>query len=73
MKEEENKKKNPLNAYIKYSGLAIQMIVTMCLGAWVGFKLDAYFKNANHLFTVFILLLSVIASMYFVISSLNRK
>lgn len=73
MEQESPQKKNQLSQYVKYSGLATQMIVTMCLAAWAGLKLDEYFKVKSHLFTIFLLLFSVIASLYFVISNLIRK
>jgi hypothetical protein len=71
--QEKEKRKKQLNTYIKYSGVATQMIVTMCLAAWGGMKLDEHFGVKSHLITVFLLLFSVIASIYFVIQSLTRE
>lgn len=70
--QKESKKKRALNDYVKYSGLGFQMIVTMCLGAWAGIKLDQHFGVKSHLFTIFLLLFSVIASIYFAISTIMR-
>jgi ATP synthase protein I len=72
-KDQPSPKKNPLNAYMRYSGIGFQMIGTMVLGAWAGIKLDEHFKVKNHWFTIGLLLFSVIASIYFVIRSLMRN
>ncbi|WMJ72507.1 AtpZ/AtpI family protein [Cytophagaceae bacterium ABcell3] len=70
----QSQKKRPLEAYIKYSGLAMQMIMLMLIAVWAGSKLDAYFEVKNRLFTIFLLLFSVIGSVYLVIKSLlNNK
>jgi F0F1-type ATP synthase assembly protein I len=48
------------------------MIATILLGAWGGIELDDYFHLESHLFTVVLMLLSVVASMYFVIRGLMK-
>jgi len=48
----EEKKDKPSNSFIKYSGLGVQMLVTLGVGAWLGLKLDQYF---NLKFPVFLL------------------
>ena len=59
--------------YLKYSGLAFQMIGAMVLAAFAGGKLDAYFQTENPWFTIVLLVLAVVASMVLVILSLNKK
>jgi F0F1-type ATP synthase assembly protein I len=49
------------------------MIAIIALGAWAGVKLDEYFEVKSRLFTIFLLLFSVIASIYSVIRSLLKK
>jgi ATP synthase protein I len=73
-KETENsgKKNDQPNNYLKYSGIAFQMIATILLGAWAGIALDDHFKVESHMFTVVLMLVSVIASMYLVIRSLMK-
>jgi len=39
---EEEKSKPP--SYSKYAGLGIQMVVTLGVGAWLGYKLDQYLE-----------------------------
>jgi len=59
--------------YLKYSGIAFQMIGAMVLAAWGGRKLDAHFQTQNPWFTIVLLVLAVIGSMVLVILSLNKK
>ncbi|HXA01363.1 MAG TPA: AtpZ/AtpI family protein [Cytophagaceae bacterium] len=66
------KKSDQPNNYLKYSGIAFQMIATILLGAWGGIALDDYFKVESHMFTVVLMLVSVIASMYLVIRGLMK-
>ena len=59
--------------YLKYSGMAFQMIGAMVLAAWGGRKLDDYFQTENPWFTILLLVLAVIGTMALVILSLNKK
>jgi len=51
------------------------MLATIGLSAWAGIKLDEYYKVKNHWFTISLLLLGVVGSIYFVVRSLlnNEK
>lgn len=71
-KDKNEEKKKLLNEYVKYSGVAMQMIVTFCLATWAGIKLDAHFHVKTHLFTIFLLLFAVVSSIYFVIKSVTK-
>ncbi|MBX9853759.1 MAG: AtpZ/AtpI family protein [Cytophagaceae bacterium] len=64
--------KEPVKNYVKYSSMVMQMIATIALGAFAGVKLDQYFEVKSHLFTIGLLLFSVIASIYYVIRSLMK-
>lgn len=70
--DKNQQRKNQLKTYVRFSGIAMQMIVTFCLAAWAGLKLDEYFEVKSHLFTVFLLLFAVISSIYFVIKTVTR-
>jgi ATP synthase protein I len=48
------------------------MIATIGLAAWAGIKLDEYFQVKSHMFTVVLMLLGVIGSMYLVIKGLMK-
>lgn len=70
--EQKDEKKKQLNEYVKYSGIAMQMVVTFCLATWAGLKLDAHFQVKSHIFTIFLLLFAVVSSIYFVIKSVTK-
>ena len=59
--------KKPLNSYARFSGMAIQMFAIIGLGTFAGVKLDEYYPNEHNLFSVSLALISVIASIIFVI------
>lgn len=59
--------KKQLNGYARFSGLAIQMFAIIGLGTFAGVKLDEYYPNKHNLFSVSLALISVIASIVFVI------
>ncbi|MFD2246916.1 AtpZ/AtpI family protein [Pontibacter ruber] len=73
----EDKPKQPgegsVKQYMKYSGMAFQMIGALVLAAWLGMKLDEHFQTENPWFTIVLLLLAVMASMVLIILSLNKK
>jgi hypothetical protein len=70
--DQKNGKKKLLNEYIKYSGIAMQMVVTFCLATWGGLKLDEHFQVKSHIITIFLLLFAVVSSIYFVIKSVTK-
>lgn len=39
-----NKKSKPYNSYLKYSGLAIQLLAAIGIFGWLGYVLDSYLK-----------------------------
>ncbi|GGK83680.1 hypothetical protein GCM10011405_34450 [Rufibacter glacialis] len=62
-----------MKPYLKYSGLAFQMIAVITLAAVGGRKLDAHFQNETPWWTLGLLIVAVFASVYSVIVSLTRK
>ncbi len=68
----ENKKKKQLNKFLQLTGVGLQMGLTIYLGAWAGKKLDAHFEYEKKTFTIILTLVALIASIYSVISQLNR-
>jgi len=60
------------NDFLRYSGMATQMAITIGLCVWAGLKLDAYL-HTGRLFTLVLSLVGVIVAMYFVIKDLTRK
>ena len=68
----EKKQKNKLNAYAKYSGLAIQMGVIICIGVFGGQYIDKLVGFKTPWFTIFLSLLGVFVSLYIVIKEVIK-
>jgi Putative F0F1-ATPase subunit Ca2+/Mg2+ transporter len=62
-----NKEDKPTNSFLKFSGLGLQMLVTIGLGAWLGHKLDQYLELKFPVFLltfVFVLFGGVMYQLY---------
>ena len=70
--QKSSKKSKPLNNYLKFSGMAVQMGVTIALGAWGGSKLDELFDTNSRGFTILLSLLSIAVAMYLVIKEVIK-
>lgn len=69
-----NKSKNRLNDYAKYSSLAIQMMVIIIAGTLGGLKLDQYLSLKFPIFTLILSLVSVFGALYIALKDfLNKK
>lgn len=64
---------NQLNSYIKYSSLAIQMMLIICIGVYGGYRLDKYLNFDFPLFTILLSFLSVGASIWYAVKDLLKK
>ena len=66
------KKKNQLNSYARFSGIAFQMMVIIGLGCWGGVKLDESYPNDYHAFMLIGSLGGIGMAMYWVIKKVAR-
>jgi ATP synthase protein I len=66
-------RQDQLKPYLKYSGLGFQMIAVLVLAAWGGMTLDDKVGNKNPWWTIGLMLLGVITSMYMIIKSVTKK
>ena len=64
--------KGKLQSYMKYSGLAFQMLIVLGIAAYGGMRLDAYLGNKNPWFTILFMVLGVIGSIYKIIVSVMK-
>lgn len=76
----DNKPKRPLKdttdkatSYVRYSGMAFQMLASIGLGVWAGLKLDEWQGNENPIWTVVLSLTSIGASLYLFIRQLPKE
>ncbi len=65
--------KKPVNNYMKYSSMGIQMLVTIFLGVFGGRYLDKYFEFKTPIFTLVLSLLSVVVAIYMAIKDFLKK
>jgi len=67
-----SRKKKPSKYYLKYSGIAFQMIAVMVLSVLLGLFLDRKFQIQNQIFTLIFALLGVVLAIGFVIIQLLK-
>lgn len=72
-KKPEQRRQDSIKPYVKYSGMASQMIGALVIAAFAGRKLDAYVGNEKPWFTIGLLLVAVMGTMLLTILSLNKK
>jgi F0F1-type ATP synthase assembly protein I len=66
------KEKDNSNSFLKYSGLGVQMLVTLCVGAWLGMKLDQYFELTFPVFLIIFVFVLFGGIMYQLYKTLNK-
>jgi ATP synthase protein I len=69
----EASRQDQLKPYLKYSGLAFQMIATLVAAAYAGMWLDEKQGNKNPWWTIGFMVVAVIGSIYMVIKSVTQK
>lgn len=67
-----NKKLNQYNSYLKYSGLALQLLVAIGVCGWLGYKADQYIDNKYPIFMLLLGFLGFSGMMYHIYRSINR-
>ena len=68
----EDNQKKPVNNFLKYSGLGIQMLASIGIGAWLGLKLDKYLELKFPAFLLTFVFVIFGALMYQLYRSLNK-
>lgn len=68
-----NEKKKNLNNFAKYSGIAFQMLATIGVFTFAGYKIDAYRHSKTPLFTAILSIVGVVLSLYQVVKQLNKN
>ena len=61
------------SAFVQYSAIGFQMLATIGLGVWAGFKLDEWQGNAKPIWTIVLSLTAIGASLYLFIRSLPKQ
>lgn len=66
-----NSGKTPSN-FIRYSGMAMQMLGTILVFTYAGYKLDQWQMNKTPIWTLVLSLTSIAASLYLLIRSMPK-
>jgi hypothetical protein len=69
----DKKQKQPLNAYVRYSGLGFQMIAIFLAAAYAGRKLDELWALSFPAMTLSLLLLAVVVSMIVLVKTISSN
>ena len=67
-----NKKLNQYNSYLKYSGLALQLLAAIGVSGWIGSKIDQWLNMKLPIFMIVLGLIGFAGVMYQVYRSINR-
>lgn len=68
----EDDQKKPVNNFLKYSGLGIQMMLSIGIAAWLGLKLDQYLQLKFPAFLLTFVFVTFGGMMYQLYRSLNK-
>jgi F0F1-type ATP synthase assembly protein I len=71
-KDQRPQNQNPINEYVKYSGLAFQMAALILLGYWLGSKIDKWLDLSIPVFTIILILVFLSLTFYSLIKSLPK-
>ncbi len=66
------KPKRSLNKYVRFTGIAFQLGATIYLAAYVGKWLDAKFLMEKKIFTLVLILIGLIASIWSIVKQLDK-
>lgn len=67
------KKPSRYSNYLKYSGLALQLLITIFVCGWLGYKADQYFNNKYPMLMLLLGFLGFAGIMYQIYRSINRQ
>lgn len=65
--------KNQSSKFLKYSGLATQMLGTILIFTYGGYRLDLYQQNEVPVWTLVLSLASIAGSLYMLIRSFSKS
>lgn len=68
-----NEEKRNANNIAKYSAISFQMLATIGVFAFAGYKIDEHRNNKTPLFATIFSFIGVVISLYMVIKQLNKN
>ena len=72
-KDKEKAHKKEVNPYLKYSGLAFEMLAVIGISVFVGNKLDQYFNNETPWITLIMVFVFLGGYLYKLVVDLSKK
>ncbi len=60
-------------SYLKYSGLGLQLFITIGLFAWLGYKMDYFWNDGKPLYIIIMIFLGVIGGFYNFYKAVNQN
>lgn len=73
MKKRNQKSKNKIDAFIRYSSLAFEMMAMIALGTFLGYKIDQWMDNEFKGFTFGLMILAVVGSVIYSTRNILKK
>ncbi len=70
--QDQSDKKKPVNSYVKYSGLAFQLLAAIGVFGWLGYKLDQFLGLTFPAFMLLFGFLAFGAMMYQMYQSIKQ-
>ncbi len=70
--QEEKPHQKPIRKYLIFSGIAIEMIIVIFLGAWVGDIADDYVKNETPILVLVMMLVGVAISIFILLKRIKN-
>lgn len=68
----QNNSKNKFDSFIRYSGLAFEMMAIIGAGTFGGFKIDQWMNNEFKGFTLGLMIISVVAAILYATRNLLK-
>jgi hypothetical protein len=68
-----NNKKKGVDDFIRYSNLGFEMVAIIAIGTFAGYKIDDWMKNEFRGFTLGLLIVSVVLSIFYGVRNLLKK
>ena len=68
-----HKKPARYNSYLRYSGLAFQLLITIAVCGWVGYKLDQYVENKYPIYMLILGFLGFAGALFQVYRSVSKE
>ena len=73
MATEEPDPKREVNSYLRYSGLGLQLLITIGVAGWLGYKLDQYLSLRFPAFMLFFGFLAFAGTLYQLYRTITKK